>query len=335
MNHKPRLVLHILTQLILVCTLVSCTSGVKPTLDSSVNQISPAVAEATQLPSATPTVEPTKTSTAVPTESQAQIASKFELNQARTYEVRTEGNETCLIDTYNQACMAVLDENQTWTALDETDPIQAEQMYGHLIPEEGNFSGIGEPIEISVGRFRHSDVNMYYTGNMVEQAIEGGRVIQVMKSVIRDAAGVHVVNLVADVHGEGILDHNFPFNFCFEGDEGSVSWLLQERDDVMKVIKPGQRLLVQLIFPISKLGTTVVVPPSELTNPGYPMTNNQAKITFSELYNLDQDNHFTSAELEGLLKGTWPDREITLYSVGYNKIVLSNKADLDYFRPQN
>jgi hypothetical protein len=307
---------------------------VKPTLDSSANQINPAPAEATPLPSVTPTVEPTKTPTAVPTESPAQIASKFELNQARTYEMRTEGNEMCLIDTYNQACMAVLDENKTWTALNETDPIQAEQMYGHLIPEAGNFSGIEKPIETSVGRYRYSFVDMYYTGNLVEQAIEGGRTIQVMKSVIRDEDGVHVVNLVADVHGEGILDHNFPINFCFEGDEGSTSRLIRERNDAINMIKPGQHLLLELPFPVSEAGTTVIVPPLEVDK-DLSFLNNQVRKTLSELYNKDQDSHFTSTELTGLLKGIWPERAMTVYSLGYNKMVLPDKAALDNFRPQN
>ena len=82
----------------------------------------------------------TSSSTAAPGEAADALGLRSEPHyRERTFAYREISGETYLVDEHNGAPKAVKNEDGTWRKLDYTNPGDAELMYGHLVPEGGEY----------------------------------------------------------------------------------------------------------------------------------------------------------------------------------------------------
>lgn len=115
--------------LVIALALTACTAP--PPAPTATPTLPPATF--TPLPSATATAEPTK----APGEVADSLGLRSEpLYQDRTFGTREMNGQTYLVDEYNGAPKAVL-ENGQWRELDYNNKEDAEIMYGALVPEGG------------------------------------------------------------------------------------------------------------------------------------------------------------------------------------------------------
>lgn len=303
---------------ILALALAACAPEAAPAPTAMATNAPTISATVTMVPTITPTLGPTVT----------ELVSKFGFRGDRQYVIAQKGENTCVIDTYNQACMALKNSAAgDWTELDETNPDQVELMYGQLVPSEENDVNKGNIIMDN--EYSSLKTRMYYTGNWFEQPGSNGSTLLVMKMVLRDNNELHMVDLVADAYGGNLVDHNRPFHFTFLDEPGSDGAIFKDEKDPLEVLLPGAVIIVDLPFPSIGSSSKVQIQPYE--KQGYAKNNNQAQIALSQEYNIHPETHFTEAEIKEMSNGNWPNRQMTIYGLGLMHIELATYDDMkDY-----
>ena len=319
----------LITLLALTITLAACAPDI------------PAAPTATVGPSATTAPAATATATETPTPTQPEISiselvSGFKLRTDRTYEIAQVEDNTCLVDTYNQACMAVKNtETGAWAQLDETDPAQAELMYGHLVPAGSTINTSGELTSSPEG-YRYLPTDMFMLDWWKEEGKYNGETVteMVVKAGIRDKDNkLHTVQIVVDVNGDGIRKHGAPITY-FKLDEKTESTPFPVAGyNSLERAKPGQKLRVELPFPVTETSSGVVVPQLYVSSKN-PVDNNQVKQVLAELYNSHLVSHLSKTEQEAMSGGKWPNRQVYIYEAGTLAIVLNTWTDMAPFLPE-
>lgn len=310
----------------------------KPLVDPSGNTTEPTPALVTSAPEATEPVSSTGTpiveaTPAAPSVQEAALA--FGWRNDRQYTEGERDGQTCALDTFNQACMAVFDKDtNSWVEIDETTTEGAELKYGHLVPENSTLNTQNERFG---NGYRELDVSGHYLDRYSRSATFNGEAVteEVVKVGLRDIDGmIHVAEVVYDVVGANIVDHLSPFHFGFENDPGADAVVGEDTGiDPLETIKPSHHLRIHVPFPTSDTSNRITVPSFERSI-NEPKANNQADITLAELYNQNVEDQLTLTEWEKLKNGYWLDRQITIYGAAHTQIVLATENDiLKYLSP--
>ncbi len=304
------------TALLILILLSACTPAptTAPTLTATITL---------QPPTAT-NIPPTPTVTPVPTQSPEQVADGLGLRSEPLYEGRTFSTKkingaTYLVDGYNDVPKAVLQEDGTWSKLDYTNPGDAELMYGHLVPEGGEY--IFPDMIFSGGAAKGRVVEARYLGDWETGRVEyqGGELNLLHLLVgLRDGGGeIHVVRLAYDspdlqpVHPslfKCFTNKNDPENVLnLDPGGGGSSVVDLPLEKSLKVFYPGERMGV-LINEQDYFDEKLWF------DKNYPVIlNNVQTVMLRHLYNTDPANYrLSSDERSALERYQWPDRPVTL-----------------------
>lgn len=298
------------TALLILILLSACTPAptTAPTLTATITL---------QPPTAT-NIPPTPTVTPVPTQSPEQVADALGLRSEpyyrdRTFAYREISGETYLVDEHNGAPKAVL-ENGTWRRLDYADAGDAELMYGHLVPENGEYIH-PEMYHTKTGLYGR-DIDMSLLGDWEVRPIdyEGQQInIYYLLAGLRDGDGkIHIVRLAYD--SPDIMEHWAYYMCSYDSRPGPASG--------QAIYFPLEESLTHLR--VGETGYLVAYEYSEYeqekewASPEYPQIINNAKGRLMiYLYNEYPDEfRLTDGERADLELLKWPDRTVTLATPG-------------------
>lgn len=259
--------------------------------------LSACIAKPTQ-PTSAPTVEP------IPIK--VDIATTLGLNSERIYQV----NGKYLVDQFNMAPKAILQEDGTWKKLDYSNPEEAEIMYGFLaLKSDPYIQGDGSLYTLDViGGLKHYLVIPRYVDWETEQiTYQGGSVELVyLVTVLRDTdEDLHVVKIPMDAP-----DYKAPHGALYICDfsKSQTERTLVTLPHLLDQLRVGEPIGLE-IFLSDQVSVQSFTPPPGTT--AIEDSNIQA-IMVSELYNSRPDWRLTDAEKALIGKMQWPDRVVTL-----------------------